>query len=199
MAHRLFSKGVKGLLSTTNKFDRRYQAPNHSCCVSPALQAFGVGSSRKACLKPVAVSRRSLSLPLHHHLLNTCQSKNSTYNMSGGNDWGAPVRAQSEMYASCMPVPLTTSFAAPSSCGQYRTPYVTARTIISVSEVRDAIPFIRSITLHERRPSQFLPFCDSCPGVGQLFNISLGVCPSSSTAASTGIVNGVTTHYCCPT
>jgi hypothetical protein len=40
--------------------------------------------------------------------------------------------------------------------------------------------------------------CSECAGSSGLPWISPGVCPQSWPAASAGIVNGITTGYCCP-
>jgi hypothetical protein len=114
--------------------------------------------------------------------------------MSGGIDWGAGQREFAAFCnSSCSPTPLTTVYTPPASCADNWTPVgsysITGGYTVSLT---------RNVTAADCAPTQWIPTCQGCPELDDTSNISPGVCPEDAPAASTGIVGGVTTYYCCP-
>jgi len=101
--------------------------------------------------------------------------------------------AASSCKSKCSPTPLTTVYTPPASCTDNWTPVKLYSTYAGV-----AVSLTRNVTATDCVPTQWIPDCLDCPGSSDISNISPGVCPDDAPAASTGIVGGVTTHYCCP-
>ena len=89
------------------------------------------------------------------------------------------------------PLTLTTTFTPPKTCSDYWTPVTTYADPSSPEAV--SIQFTQYSTKAECLPSG-LADCISCNGGALVF----GVCPGGWPAASVGIVQDMTTYYCCP-
>ena len=89
------------------------------------------------------------------------------------------------------PAILTTTFTPPTTCFDNWTPLTTLTDPISPEA--GWISFTQNSTKAECVPSEYAS-CSSCLGKAALF----GSCPSGWPAASVGIVEGLTTNYCCP-
>lgn len=88
---------------------------------------------------------------------------------------------------------MTTVFTPPASCTDNWTPVQTYSVVGGLG-----VPLTRNTAADDCVPTQWIPGCAGCDGILDLSNISPGVCPEGAPVARTGIVSGVTTHYCCP-